>query len=163
MKASASGGSCSFCVDISVLLVVIIANPMKKSNKPKPPVIHPKAQVLITGASLTPDQAKRVIEASKNFCLQNWCGPDGAIGHIDAIQPNASYDKLYGDLLELSKFFFLDLGVSVMSGPPKTFTTPVISFSIKDGTLKKGEYVHYGHPPPRRLYNKDVQTKSTSV
>ena len=119
--------------------------------------------MLVTGSALTPDQAKRVIEATQSLCLQNWCSVDGAIGHIDAIQPNASYDKLYGDLLELSKFFFLDMGISVMSGPPKTFTTPVVSFSIKDGVLKKGEFVHYGHPPPRRLHNKDVQSNTTTV
>src|SRR5438270_4107646 len=85
--------------------------------------LHPKAQVIITGKPLTPEQAQEVTSFTENLSVDGWCGSDGTIGHIDSVKPEISYEKLYGDLMELAqRFWFLELGVSVMSGPPGTFT-----------------------------------------
>lgn len=130
---------------------------MKPNQANKPPSIHPKAQVIITGKSLTPEQAQEVIQFSKGMSVDSWCGVDGSIGHIDSLKPNTTYDKLYSDLLELTnKFYFLDLGISVMSGPPGTFTMPVVSFQLKECSLKRNGTPHYGHPAPKRLKKIEV-------
>jgi hypothetical protein len=130
---------------------------MKHPLKAKTPSLHPNAQVIITGKPLTPEQACDVIEFSQGLSVTSWCGVDGSIGHIDSIRPNTTFEKLYGDLEELGrKFSFLELGVSVMSGPPGSFTIPVASFQIKQSLLKRKEDVHFGHPPPKRMKNTRV-------
>lgn len=121
-------------------------------KKPKSHSIHPNAQIIITGHPLTPEQAQEVMEFSKELSVSSWCAADGSIGHIDGVRPHTTFDKLYTDLLELSmRFSFLDMGVTVMSGPPGTFTQPVLGFSLKKSSLKRSELPHVGHPAPKRM------------
>lgn len=123
-----------------------------KPKKNSLPDLHPKAQLLITGKPILASQAVELISFSADLCFRNWCSADGAIGHIDSIMPRSSYSQLTGDLKKLAeRFKFLDLGVSVMSGPPGTFTMPLVSFLLKNGEMMKTNDVHFGHPPPKRM------------
>jgi hypothetical protein len=120
----------------------------------KLPTLHPRAQVIITGTKLASDQAQTVIKLSEALSLRNWCAEDGSIGHLDSIEPNTSFESFIGDLKTLAQVPYLNMGVSVMNGPPGTFVTPIASFLIKNGEMTKTENVHVGHPPPRRLKKK---------
>jgi hypothetical protein len=134
-----------------------------KSTNISQPKLHPQAQVIITGSPITSEQAKRVIQASNGMCFDSWCGDDGSIGYLDSIKLGTSYQQIWSHLCELSNFTFLNLGVSVMNGPPKTPTYPVASFLVKDGIVKKTTDVHYGHPPPKRITKKTVQDTSKDM
>lgn len=120
--------------------------------KPTQPVLHPNAQVLITGKPLNPVQAQEVMAFTQDLSLNGWCASDGSIGHLDSIKPNTTYEKLWSDLQALSvKFPFLDMGISVMSGPPGSFNLPLVSFHLHKSKLRKDPMAHMTHPPPQRL------------
>ncbi len=133
-------------------MVIISQAIMKKDKNPKPFPIHPKAQVIITGRLLKPEHVQTLKErVGSNFCVTNWFTNDGIVGHIDSIQPGVEFEKFYWDFERLASLSFLDIGVTVMSGPPGVHVTPVASYMLKNGTFSKRENVHFGHPPPRRL------------
>lgn len=123
---------------------------MKKEAKPFK--IHPQAQVIITGKPLSVDQVDSInkIVGSK-FCVANWLGPDGTVGHIDAIRPGTTFEMFQADWLKLIDCLFLDLGITVMNGPPGSPVIPVVSYALKHGTMSRQPDVHFSHPPPRRL------------
>ena len=115
-------------------------------------ILHTQAQVIVTGTSLTHKQAEAIINFSKTISLSSWCSSDGLIGHIDSIKPNTTYEQLYADLMLLAQMFkFLELGISIMSGPPGSYTHPLVSFRIYQGKLKQSLNPHAGHPAPKRL------------
>jgi len=125
----------------------------KRSNFPN---LHPKAQLIITGMPLTSAQVADVlIFSEQQRTFQGWCSVDGAIGHLDSMQPNATCDQIHQELEELSrKFNFLELAISIMSGPPGTFTSPLITFHVKKGVVRRDHAGHVGHPPPKRIMQK---------
>lgn len=119
--------------------------------------IPPQAQVLISGKPVGSEQAQDLMAFSIQHLssFQNWCSLDGSIGHLDAILPAATYDQLVSELELLTKKFpFLDVALSIMSGPPGTFTVPLVTFHLKEGTLKRSASAHFGHPAPKRLKSK---------
>lgn len=125
---------------------------MKNKISKKEPRIHPNAQLIITGKSITFDQAHEVVLFCQNLSIKNWCSKNGTIGYIDSIQPNTTYKQFYEDLTLLSQnFVFLDLGITIMTGPPKTYTEPQFSFSIKNMVLKREFNPHMNHSAPKRI------------
>lgn len=125
---------------------------MKKKKNPKPFQIHPRAQLIITGKPVKSEQIDMLRECVGNqFCVTNWFSSDGTIGHIDSMQPQVEFEKFYWDFDRLTCLPFLDIGITVMNGPPGVHVSPVASYALKNGTFSKRENVHFGHPPPRRL------------
>lgn len=126
---------------------------MKKDRKSlKPFPVHPQAQVIITGKPLSPEQVETVGSLmALGFCVKNWLGSDGTVGHIDSVLPGTNFDKFQQDWSKLMSCQGLDLGITVMSGPPGSPVIPVASYSLKHGNLSRQENVHFSHPPPRRL------------
>lgn len=124
---------------------------MKKTPKPSV-VLHPQAQVIITGKTLLPEQVtaiKPLIDSG--FCVANWLNDDGCVGHLGSIEPKTTLEKFNGDMEKLREYKFLDLGITLMSGPPGTFVMPVVSYSLKNGNLTQNPNAHFSHPPPRRF------------
>ena len=121
--------------------------------------LHPEAQVIITGKRLSTEQVKLLINSNGEEELLTSClisswfdARDGYIGHIDSVFPGVTYEELQEVLKDLAKkYSFLDLGISIMSGPPGTFTKPLISFSIFKNTLKQTYLPHINHFPPKRI------------
>lgn len=113
---------------------------------------HPRTQVLITGKPITEEQAESVIAFSKSMGVQGWCSPDGTLGHLDSIEPGTTMERLMKDLKGLAKVFgFLDMGITIMNGPPGTRTFPMESYRLKNKELKSDPNPHIGHTPPMRL------------
>lgn len=127
---------------------------MKKIPKHIVPV-HPKAQVIITGKTLLPDQVQTIRSLTVgDFCVANWLNDDGMVGHLDSVEPGTTFEKFKEDWSRLAECKFLDLGITLMNGPPGTPVVPVVSYSLKKGVLSRQEHVHYLHPAPRRAFKK---------
>jgi hypothetical protein len=126
---------------------------MKKAPNPSH-AVHPQAQVIITGKPLTPEQVAEVSQViGDNFCVSNWIDSDGRIGHLDSLKPGTTIEQFKENWTKLTKFDYLDLGITLMNGPPGTPVFPVASYCLKNGRLSKQMNVHYLHPPPRRFKN----------
>jgi hypothetical protein len=120
--------------------------PTKSAN------IHPRAQIIITGTKIDESNLPLFREAlGTKFPIMNWVGADGSIGHIDSIQPGVSLEALQTELERIAMLKFLDIGITVMSGPPGNLVSPVVSFLIKNGSCAAKPNVHMAHPPPRRI------------
>lgn len=127
-------------------------NAMKKTPKPAVVSVHPRAQVIITGKPLLPAQIETVRKLTgPGFCVSNWFNNDGAIGHLDSVEPGTTLEKFKEDWSKLVDCLFLDLGITLMNGPPGTPVIPLVSYSLRHGTLSRQADVHYSHPPPRRF------------
>ncbi len=110
-------------------------------------------QVIVSGQSVAPELAARV----RHYCIENglfavdWCHPNGTIGYFDASNRVIESAELYSELTKLAlEFPRLELGVSLMSGAPGTYTTPEVSWSVYDGKVMKHPFPHAGHKPPTR-------------
>ena len=111
-------------------------------------------QIIITGTPVPPDVAQRVrmwCTANLFFVDSTWLHPDGGIGYIDSVNRKQSHDQYLVQLKNLAvEFPIFDLGVSYMSGPPKSYNMPEVSWSVRDGKVKPDIAVHVGHPAPKR-------------
>lgn len=126
----------------------------KHPSQKKEVVFHSQAQVLVSGKPVPPELVMSLIRFSAQHIriFQDWIALDGSVGHLDSIHLGSTYEQVVGELTLLAKEHpFLDVAVSVMSGPPGTFTIPVVTFHLKEGTVKKSPFAHFGHPPPKRV------------
>jgi len=111
--------------------------------------------VIVTGKPISRQQAASVIVFAESMSFQGWCSPEGTIGHLDGFLQNTTYYQLLAELQSLANMFpVLDMGVTVMSGPPGSHVFPVLSLRIQNQKVKITTDVHSGHPPPKRLNSK---------
>ena len=123
--------------------------------KPYPPVLHPQAQVIITGKRVPLNVAPRLAMYTETMPVRGWCNPIGDIGFIDSVEPGTTYQSLCDSFHALcTEFMDLDLGITVMNGPPGHYNQPVASFSLKGTKFQVNKFPHIDHPPPRRLTRK---------
>lgn len=138
-------------------MINIRNNEMSKTSKTLK--LHPQAQVIITGKPLQPEEVAKLNDFIKDsFCVKNWFNPEGSIGHLDSIEPGTTMEKFRNDWNYLRDCLFLDLGITLMNGPPGSFVTPIVSYKLKHGVLQEGLDVHFLHPPPRRFKPKKPTT-----
>jgi hypothetical protein len=133
---------------------VVIIGIDVKPHTPKQPVpsLHPQAQVIVTGKPLSPEQAVSVVSFADTMSFNGWCSPEGTIGHLDGFLKKITYGQLLEELEALANAFpFLDMGVTVMSGPPGSPVLPVLSLKLQNRNVKRVSGAHFGHPPPKRL------------
>jgi hypothetical protein len=108
--------------------------------------------VIVTGKPLSPEQAASVASFADTMSFSGWCSPEGTIGHLDGFSRKSTYEQLLEELRVLANTFpFLDMGVTVMSGPPGSPVLPVLSLRLQNGRAKRVPDAHFGHPPPKRL------------
>ena len=117
--------------------------------------ITPLPQVIVTGISVSLDKANKIREfcAVHGIFAVDWCHLDGTIGYIDASSKPLNTALLKQDLTKIAKEFpFLQLGVTLMSGPPGVYNAPRAQFSVVEArVIKEPTTPHLGHPAPQRI------------
>jgi hypothetical protein len=111
-------------------------------------------QVIITGVSVDSETSNKInlYCSLYGFFCSNWCNVDGEIGHIDASIKPINKKIILSDLTKLLKEFpDLELGITILSGPPGTFTLPVMQFLVKNGSIENNSLPHLNHPAPKRF------------
>lgn len=132
--------------------VIIDTNMKHRPPKQPTPSFAANTQIIVTGKPLTPSQATSVIFFANTMSFGSWCSPEGVIGHLDGLLREITYEQLLQELKMLATIFpFLDMGVTVMSGPPGNPVLPVLSLKVQNQEVKKVADAHFGHPPPKRL------------
>lgn len=128
---------------------------MKKSKNKKKAIVFqlgPKTQAIVTGVTISPEQAKQVRKATAPLCLTNWCSEEGVIGHIDNILPGYSSIEIWLHLEFLAREFpFLDIAITLMSNGVGERGYPVITLKLVNGVLSQDDFAHNGHSSPKRL------------
>lgn len=110
-------------------------------------------QIIVTGLNVTSNKASeiRAFCTLQNVFSVNWCHPDGVIGYIDSSEKPIDSVELKKDLESLVRQFpDLELGISLMSGPPKSYNFPICQFLVSGGKVKKQDFPHIGHKAPKR-------------
>jgi len=120
-----------------------------------------KNQIIVSGDSLGLEQATEVRAwcQRNEFFATDWCHPDGTIGYIDIANREVDNKGMREQLQKIAlEFVILELGVSVMSGPPGHYNVPLFGFKVSKGRVTNCVMPHSGHKAPRRWKKQEVET-----
>lgn len=112
-----------------------------------------KLQLIVTGRSISPDEAMnlRSFLTVGGFFATEFIHPNGEIGHFDSTVKEVTWQIVRQELTVLANTFKqLELGISLMTGPPGAYNRVLKSYLVKNGVVKEDTCPHIGHGPPKR-------------